>query len=99
MEFVGFDWDNGNLGKCRKHGVSIEAVESLFGSPVAILPDDAHSTKEQRLRAVGWTQEGRAVFVVFTLRRRGSAVLIRPISARYMHGKEMKAYEEENPEL
>jgi uncharacterized protein len=53
MEFVGFDWDNGNLGKCRKHGVSIEAVESLFGSPVAILPDDAHSTKEQRLRAVG----------------------------------------------
>jgi uncharacterized DUF497 family protein len=39
MEFVGFDWDNGNLGKCRKHGVSIEAVESLFGSPVAILPD------------------------------------------------------------
>jgi uncharacterized DUF497 family protein len=88
-----------NLGKCRKHGVPIEAVESLFSSPIAILPDDAHSRKEQRLRAVGWTEEGRAVFVVFTLRRRGSAVLIRPISTRYMHEKEMKAYEKENPEL
>jgi uncharacterized DUF497 family protein len=40
-----------------------------------------------------------ATFVVFTLRRRGDAVLIRPISARYMHKKEIKAYEKENPDL
>jgi uncharacterized DUF497 family protein len=86
----------------RKHGVSIETVESLFNRPVAVLPDNAHSATEQRLRAVGWTDVGRAVFavfVVFPLRQRGSEVLIRPISARYMHEKEVKAYEKENPDL
>jgi len=33
------------------------------------------------------------------LRRRGGHILIRPISARYMHGKEVKSYEKENPNL
>ena len=40
-----------------------------------------------------------AIFVVFTLRRRGDDILIRPISARYMHDKEVKSYEKENPNL
>jgi hypothetical protein len=39
------------------------------------------------------------VFIVFTLRRKGEEALIRPISARYMHKKEIEAYEKENPEL
>ena len=39
------------------------------------------------------------IFVVFTLRRRGDDILIRPISARYMHDKEVKSYEKENPDL
>ncbi len=99
MEFSGFDWDRGNRAKCQAHGVSTEAIESLFGRPVAILPDAAHSRLERRYRAIGWTGEGRAVFVVFTLRRRGASVLIRPISARYMHAKEVRAYEKANPEL
>jgi hypothetical protein len=43
--------------------------------------------------------KGRGVFIVFTLRRKGDEVLIRPISARYMHKKEIEAYEEENPDL
>jgi uncharacterized DUF497 family protein len=50
--------------------------------------------------ACNW-QDGRrrAIFVVFTLRRRGDDILIRPISARYMHDKEVKSYEKENPNL
>ena len=40
-----------------------------------------------------------AVFVVFTLRTHGEETLIRPISARYMHGKQINAYEKENPNL
>jgi hypothetical protein len=99
MEYSGFDWDRGNRAKCQKHGVSVAAIESLFAGSVAVLPDAAHSRKEHRYRAIGWTDEGRAVFVVFTLRRRGGDVLIRPISARYMHAKEVRAYEKENPEL
>ena len=99
MEFSGFDWDPGNRTKCQKHGVSIAAVESLFQGEVAILPDAAHSLRERRYRAIGWTEEGRAVFVVFTLRHRSGAVLVRPISARYMHAREVRAYEKENPDL
>ena len=39
------------------------------------------------------------MFTVFTLRHKGNAMLIRPISARYMHKKEIAAYEKENPNL
>jgi|SRR5579883_1205088 len=99
MEFSGFDWDRGNRSKCRKHGLSTALIESVFGGVVAILPDAAHSLREHRYRAIGRTAQGRAVFVVFTLRRRGAEILVRPISARYMHAKEVKAYEKENPEL
>jgi len=95
----GFDWDMGNRAKCEKHGLSVSAVESLFSRPLAILPDTAHSEDERRFRAIGRADNGRGVFIVFTLRRRGEEVLIRPISARYMHKKEIEAYEEENPDL
>jgi uncharacterized protein len=87
MEFSGFDWDSGNLEKCQKHGVSADIIEALFDRPI------------RRLRAIGKTAEGRAIFVVFTLRRRGDDIFIRPISARYMHEKEVRNYEEENPDL
>ena len=58
-----------------------------------------HSQRESRLRAIGRTQNGRGVFIVFTLRRKGEEILIRPVSARYMHNKEIDAFEKENPEL
>ena len=57
-----------------------------------ILPDEAHSWNERRFRAIGQTPEGRALFVVFTMRRRGTDTLIRAISARYMHRKEADHY-------
>ena len=28
MQFDGFDWDDGNRGKCQMHGVSIKEIES-----------------------------------------------------------------------
>ncbi len=93
----GFDWDRGNRAKCEK--LSIVAIESLFASPLAILPDAAHSQRENRFRAIGRTEKGRRVFIIFTLRPKGDELLIRPISARYMHKKEIEAYEKENPDL
>jgi uncharacterized protein len=99
MEFSGFDWDEGNRTKCRKHGLSIALIESLFREGLAILPDQEHSQKERRFKAVGRTKEGRYVFVAFTLRGTEDSSLIRPISARYMHEKESRAYEKENPGL
>jgi len=89
----GFDWDDGNRAKCQKHGVSIATIESLFDRPIAILPDPAHSDQETRLKAVGKTAKGRFVLIVFTRRMRRSVNLIRPISARYMHKKEVADYE------
>ena len=99
LQANGFDWDKGNRAKCEKQGLSTSVIESLFTSPLAILPDAVHSQRERRLRAIGRTDKGRGVFIVFTLRRKGVEVLIRPISARYMHKKEIEAYEKENPEI
>ena len=82
MEFDGFNWDLGNRGKCRKHGLTIAEIESVFDLPVVILLDKAHREDERRHRAVGTTPERRKVFVVFTLRDHGDYVLPRPISAR-----------------
>ena len=95
MEFDGFDWDNGNRNKCQKHGVSIAEIESLFGGTVLVGPDAEHSTVERRYRAIGFTESGRPLFVVFTSRQRRKEQLIRPISARYMHKKEVEAHEKE----
>jgi hypothetical protein len=41
------------------------------------------------------TKAGRSLFIAFPLRRHSDEVLIRPISARYMHQKEVDHYEKE----
>ena len=99
LQFHGFDWDRGNRAKCQKHGLSIPLIESLFARPLAIVPSAADSREESRFCAVGQTGNGRRVFLVFTLRRKSNRQLIRPISARYMHKKEIESYEKENPGL
>lgn len=99
MSVSGFEWDSGNRDKCLKHGVTMEEIEGLFARPLIILPDHAHSKTEERKRAVGKTAAGRYVFLVFTIRERDGGQYVRPISARYMHQKEIDSYEEdeENP--
>ena len=97
LQFDGFDWDRGNRAKCQKHGLSIALIESLFSRPLATIPSAVDSQEERRFCAVGQTGNGRRVFLVFTLRRKGDMRLIRPISARYMHKKEIESYEKENP--
>jgi uncharacterized DUF497 family protein len=87
------------LEKCQKHGVSIEEIEGLFGRFHTIRVDVEHSLGEQRLRAIGKNDKSRYVFLVFTIRKRKGERLIRPISARYMHSKEVEYYEKENPDL
>lgn len=96
---AGFDWDHGNREKCQMHGVSIPEIESVFDRPVAVVPDPAHSSAESRFKAIGITAEGRHVFVVFALRSRKEATLIRPISAPYMHRKEVGYYEKTAPRI
>jgi uncharacterized DUF497 family protein len=101
MDFAatGFDWNYGNRDKCQSHGVSIVEIETIFRGSIALFPDLQHSKAEERFKAVGRSAAGRHILVAFTLRRRGSAVPIRPISARYMHGKEIKHYEKQKNEI
>jgi uncharacterized protein len=89
----GFDWDSGNREKCRKHGVSLFEIEEMFSLQPSVSPDVRHSESEKRFLAIGKTHAGRAIFVAFTFRENVNTVLIRPISARYMHQKEVLAYE------
>lgn len=99
QQISGFQWDAGNREKCQKHGVAIDVIEGLFRRPVAILPDEGHSQTERRFKAVGKDEDDRAVFVIFTLRQYEGGTYIRPISARYMHAKEVIIYEKENPDI
>jgi len=95
----GFDWDAGNREKCVKHGVTITEIENLFSRPVAILPHESHSMTESRFKAIGQTNEHRFVLIVLTIRNRRTEALIRPISARYMHKKEVMYYEKAITEI
>ena len=98
LRVSGFDWDDGNRRKCQKHGLSIPQIEALFASDPRVAPDPQHSEAEDRLIAVGRTKTGRPVFVAFTIRTKDKRRLIRPVTARYMHAKEIEAYEKESPE-
>lgn len=89
----GFDWDEGNRAKYGKHGVSVDEIEALFDSTVLVAPDPKHSGDETRFIAIGRNERGRPMFVAFTFKDRGDFHLIRPVSARYMHAKEVTSYE------
>jgi len=93
----GFDWDEGNRAKCQRHGVSIEEIEAVLGGQPRVAPDPAHSADEDRLIAIGRNQRGRPLFVAFTIRERNDKLLIRPITARYMHARELRRYEAAGP--
>ena len=95
MSVDGFDWDDGNLFKSEaKHGISKETVEAFFSREVWVGPDPRHSSAEDRHLAIGREPGGRPMIVAFTIRQRTGQKLIRPISARYMHAKEARRYEE-----
>ena len=89
-EFEGFDWSGGNAEKnWDGHGVTpLEAEQVFFNTPILAGADITHSQKESRFYALGQTDEGRELFVAFTLRGRR----LRVVSARDMSRKERRAY-------
>ena len=91
MKITGFDWDDGNWPKCGKHGVTREEIEQvLLGTPSVMVDPNPN---EPRMRAIGKTDAGRYIFLVFMLRKISRQTVLRPISARYMHQKEIDHYE------
>jgi len=90
---IDFEWDPGNSMKNEKHSVTdAEAEQVFFNEPLLVLEDPAHSASESRWHALGRTNEHRMLQVAFTLRAGGTRVRI--ISARPMHRKERKIYEQ-----
>jgi len=94
---LGFEWDAANWRKSElKHGVAGgEAEEVLLNDPLCQV-DVRHSGSEQRYVALGTTNQGRALFVAFTVRRsRVRIVSARPMSRREraIHDEEKKARE------
>lgn len=88
-----FDWDDGNRTKAQKHGLSVAEIEGFFRLGPRVAPDPSHSQAEARFIAVGRTAQGRPAFVAFCWR----GGCIRPISARYMHAREARRYEDSSP--
>ena len=93
MTITGFDWDEGNWPKCAKHGVSKADIEHVLQNQPMVRPDRTGGG-EPRFNAIGRGAGGRYLFIAFALRGTGDRVTIRPISARYMHLKEIIHYEQ-----
>lgn len=69
LDVAGFDWDDGNTEKIRKHGLLLEEVETFFQQEnIYVIPDIRHSRKENRFLAVGASAKERPMVVVFALR-------------------------------
>ena len=86
-----FDWDTGNTGKNKKHGVEDwECEEVFFDQRKVTLKDKLHSGTETRYITLGQTKQKRLLFLVYTTR----AESIRIISARdCKKQKEINLYE------
>lgn len=89
-DFDGFDWSGGNAEKnwARHHVTPLEAEQVFFNTPLLAGADQSHSVKEKRFYALGQTDEGRKLFVAFTMRARR----LRVLSARDMSRKERRVY-------
>ncbi|MEZ5790216.1 MAG: BrnT family toxin [Nitratireductor sp.] len=94
MNVVDIEWDDGNWLKCAKHGVSKGEIEHVLSGEPMVLPDRSPVTSETRYNAVGRNATGRYLFIVFAMRSQDAGMVLRPISARYMHKKEIDHYEQ-----
>jgi uncharacterized DUF497 family protein len=88
----GFEWDAGNSDKnWRNHQVrQAEVEQALLNRPVVLAPDLKHSRTEPRFFALGRTDAGRHLAIVFTTR----GALVRVISARPMSRAERRVYDQ-----
>lgn len=95
-ESKSFDWDQGNINKnWDKHRVQhLECEEIFFNEPIVTKVEKRGVSQEERVSALGVTNEGRFLFVVFTVR----TGRIRVVSARDMNRKERKIYHEKTKE-
>ncbi len=88
MSVEGFDWDDANVDHVRRHGVEPDEAADALADPNALAVDATNSATEKRWAALGATEPGRLLFVVFT--RRDD--LIRIITSRDAKPRETRRY-------
>ncbi len=89
-EVISFEWDTGNLLKSKiKHKVDSLECEQIFHNDPVYFFDEKHSQKEKRYAVYGEADQGRKLFIIFTIRDDK----IRVISARDQSKKERRVYE------
>jgi len=85
-----FEWDQGNIGKSKKHKVEDKEAEEIFlDEGKVIFKDKLHSKIEDRFIVIGRTKNDRLLYICFTRRKKK----IRIISARNINKKEVALYE------
>ena len=89
---TGFECDDGNSEKnwTKHHVARSECEQVFFNLPFVAAGDQKHSQDEPRYYALGQTDRGRKLFVVFSIRSN----FIRVISARDMNRNEKRIYDE-----
>ena len=85
MRFV---WDDANLEHIARHSVEDVEAEEVLEDP-GVRPFDAQNRRgEKRYGALGATEDGRILVVIYTLREG----YIRVVTARDAEPKEKKRY-------
>ena len=86
-----FEWDPSKADRnFIKHGVRFSEAETAFSDPNLYTEFDAqHSIDEERYIGIGFSDRGRLMLVVYTLRE----PVIRIISARPCSAREARFYD------
>ena len=71
-----------------------ECEQVFFNQPLILAGNEERSQSEQRYYALGQTDDGRRLFIVFIVR----GELVRVISARDMSRRERRVYDHANEE-
>ena len=87
-----FEWDeNKGESNFQKHGVRFEEATTVFADPdLVTLFDTKHSADEERYINIGFSNRGRLLVVVHTMR----SSQIRIISSRPCTFREARLYDE-----
>jgi len=92
QRFDGFEWDDGNIGHApAKHHVTLDEVEEVFFNNPYVKLSRIEVNGERRYLAIGRTDEGRFLSVIFTPRNG----IIRVITAYEAPGRHIAKYKEE----
>ena len=89
-----YEWDDEkNKINIKKHCISFEEAQTIFEDPLLQISNDDGFYQEERFRAIGTSQRGRNLLVVFCERFSQEDNIIRIISSRKLTRSEIKRLE------